>query len=132
MAKSKLISYVKIISKEQLKISEKKEAFQFLSDHGITVIKNSNYSKRQENKPVFWMNLHLISIDKDWDLVLNDQTECQLVYIHISADLLVMKAKGRQWLVIRNKPDRINPSILSEAFIDQRSKSDFPLSLSKR
>lgn len=125
MAKSKLIHAVKIISQEQLKISEKKETFQFLSDHGITVIKNSNYSKRQENRSIFWINPNLNSIDKDWDLVLNDQIECQLIYLHIPADSLVMQAEGRQGLVMRHKPDRIYLSISSETFIDQRSKCDF-------
>lgn len=131
-AKSKLIPAVKNSSKEQIEIREKKEAFQFLADHGITVIKNSNYSKRQENRPVFWINPHPNSIDEDWDLVLNDQIECQLVYMHIPAGSLVMKAEGKRGLVMRHKPDRIDLSISSETYIDQRSKCDFSCYIIKK
>ena len=124
-AKSKLISSVKNSSEEQIEIREKKEAFQFLAEHGIMVIKNSNYAKRQENRPVFRINPHLNSNDNDWDLVLNDQIECRLVYIHIPKGSFVMKTDGKQGLVMRHKPDRIDLAISSETFVDQRSNCDF-------
>ena len=124
-AKSKLIPSVKNSSKEQIEIREKKEAFQFLAEHRITVIKNSNYAKRQENRPVFRINPHLNSNDNDWGLVLNDQIECQLIYIHIPKGSFVMKTDEKQGLVMRHKPDRIDLSISSETFVDQRNNCDF-------
>lgn len=123
--KSKLIPSVKNSSKEQIEIREKKEAYDFLLTHDIKVIKNSNYSKRQDNKAAFWINPHLTSIEKDWDLVLNDQVEGYLVYMHIPAGSFTMKTEGKPGLVMRHKPDRIDLSISSESFIDQRSKCDF-------
>ena len=62
MSKSELIPSVKKSSQAQIEIREKKEAVQFLLDNGISVGKNTNYSKRQDNRPVFWINPRITAV----------------------------------------------------------------------
>lgn len=125
-SKSELISTVKNISSSQLEIREKKEAISFLSGQGITVGKNVNYAKRQDNKPVFWINPKVDAIDSDWDLILNNQFECEIIVIHIPAKTFTKKTNAREGLIARHdRPDKLDLAISSETLIDQRSKCDF-------
>ena len=123
--KTELISSVVNATDSEREIRVKKEAIEFLSKHGINVIKSSNYAKRQDNKPAFWINPQLTVIAEDWDLVLNNQIDCELIYLHIPAGSLTMKSENNPGLVMRHKPDRIDLFISSETFIDLRSKCDF-------
>lgn len=130
--KTEFISSVQNSTEDQLLIREKKEAIDFLEQNGFSLGKNINYSKRQDNKPAFWINPQLTAINEDWDLVLNDQTKCELIYMHIPAGSLVMKTDKNLGLVMRHKPDRIDLCISSETFVDQRSKCDFSRFIIKR
>ena len=113
-------------TQSQIEIREKREAIQFLAARGINVGKNTNYAKRQPNKPEFWLNPKTYAPDKDWDLVLNDQFKNKITVIHIPGGTFRMKSDGKTGLVARHdKPDRIDLNILTDVFVDRRSKCDF-------
>ncbi len=131
--KSEFISSVQNSTKDQLLIREKKEAIDFLKQNGLSLGKNINYSKRQDNKPVFWINPKTNALEKDWDLILNNQFENELILLHIPVNSLAMKTSVATGLVARHdKPDRIDLSISADNFIDQRSKCDFSRFITKR
>lgn len=131
--KTEFISSVQNLTKDQLSIREKKEAIDFLKQNGFSLGKNINYSKRQDNKMVFWINPKNYALEKDWDLILNNQFENEIILLHIPANSLSMKTSTYTGLVSRHdKPDRIDLSISADNFIDQRSKCDFSKFIIKR
>ena len=131
--KTELISSIKNCSEEQMEIRAKKEAIRFLENNGIIVGSNVNYSKRQDNKAVFWINPKTNCIDKDWTLILNDQFKNEIILIHIPVGTFNMKSESVQGLVTRHdKPNRIDLSISADSLIDQRSKCDFSTCQVKR
>lgn len=131
--KSDFISSIQNSTNDQLLIREKREAIDFLKQNGFSLGKNINYSKRQDNKPVFWINLKTNALAKDWDLILNNQFENEIILLHIPMNSLAMKTSISAGLVSRHdKPDRIDLSISADDLIDQRSKCDFSRFITKR
>lgn len=128
VAKAEFISTVKNSSKTQLEIREKKEALAFLNEHGISVGKNVNYSKRQDNKPIFWLNPNTNALKEDWDLILNNQFENELIVIHVPAMTFSMRTEKEGGLLSRHDlPSKIDLSISADTLVDQRSKCDFSI-----
>lgn len=133
MSKSELIPSVKKSSQAQIEIREKKEAVQFLLDNGISVGKNTNYSKRQDNRPVFWINPRITAIEKEWYIILNDQFESEIVVFCIPANTFAMKNDSGTGLVTRHDHNNIiDLSIATDSFVDTRSKCDFSPYIIKR
>ena len=124
---SDLIPSVKNSTPLQLEIREKKEAVQFLTEKGININKkNMNYAKMQANNTYFWLNPHIKSLKENWDLVLNNQFENELIVLHVPAGKLKLKSDFETGLVVRHdKPERIDLNILPNTLIDQRSKICF-------
>lgn len=132
-SKTEFISSVQNSTTDQLLIREKREAIDFLKQKGFSLGKNINYSKRQDNKPVFWINPKTNALATDWDLILNNQFENEIILLHIPMNSLAMKTSISSGLVSRHdKPDRIDLSISADDFIDQRSKCDFGRFITKR
>lgn len=131
--KASFISSVKNSSKNQIEIREKKEAMEFLRDNSITVGKNMNYSKRQVNKNEFWINPRSSSLEKEWDLVLNNQFQNEIIILHIPAGTFCMKSAEKQGLIARSdKPDVIDLNLIEDTLVDRRSKCDFSIYEIKR
>ena len=123
---AEFISSVKNSSKTQREIREKKEAVAFLIERGIEISKTMNYGKLQPNKPEFWLNPQTSVVEKDWDLILNNQEACELIFIHIPANTFSMRKAGKTGLIARHDlPKRIDLNINCETLIDRRSKCDF-------
>ncbi len=124
--KPELIASVKNSSKDQRELRDKKEVMNFLSENGITVSKNMNYAKRQEKRTVFWINPNTNVLEKDWDLVLNNQFDNEIIVLHIPAKSLQLKNGEIKGLIVRHdKPDKIDLTISDDTLVDQRSKCDF-------
>lgn len=118
-----LIPAVKNPSPEQIEIREKKEALIFLAENGISVGKNTNYAKRQENKNEFWLNPKTYALEKDWNIVLNNQYQNEIIVFHVPANTFKMKSGEKQGFVARpDKPDRIDMNIIEDTLVDRRSK----------
>ena len=121
-----LIPAIANSSSEQIEIREKKEAIDFLAENGIFVGKNTNYAKRQPNKYEFWLNPKTYAIEKEWDLVLNNQVRNEIIVIRVPANVFVIKSeKGHGFYVRSDKPDRIDLNINEDTYIDRRSKYNF-------
>ncbi|MBE6824745.1 MAG: GIY-YIG nuclease family protein [Ruminococcaceae bacterium] len=133
MSKTELIASIKNSSKDQVELRDKKEAIRFLIENGINVGKNMNYSKRQDNKNVFWINPRTNAIEKDWDLILNNQYENEIIVLHIPAGSFQLKSEVDNGLLVRHdKPDRIDLTISDDTLIDQRSKCEFSMYVVKK
>ena len=133
MSKTELIASIKNSSKDQVELRDKKEAIRFLIENGINVGKNMNYSKRQDNKNVFWINPRTNAIEKDWDLILNNQYENEIIVLHIPAGSFQLKSEEDNGLLVRHdKPDRIDLTISDDTLIDQRSKCEFSMYVVKK
>lgn len=121
-----LIASVVNSSEIQLAIREKSEAITFLSEKGYHVGKNVNYAKRQEKKPEFWINPNVKAIGKDWDLILNNQYDHEIILLHIPANAFTMRCDNMIGLVPRHdQPHKIDLTIDSDSLIDKRSKLSF-------
>lgn len=124
--KKGFIDSVKNSTKEQIEIRERKEAITFLEEQGNFIGKNVNYAKRQDNKEKYWINPKIHVVEKDWQLILNNQFENELILIFIPAGTFSIKTDKKHGLIARkDRPDRIELEISSETLIDQRSKCDF-------
>jgi len=131
--KTSLIPAVKDSSSEQIEIREKKEALAFLAENGVSVGKNVNYAKRQESRNEFWLNPKIYALEKDWDIVLNNQYRNEIIVFRVSANTFKMESKDSQGLIARpDKPDRIDMNIIEDTMIDRRSKYDFTPFIIKR
>ena len=125
-AKPTVIPTVKNSSKEQLEIREKKEAIQFLMDNEIQIGDNVSYAKRQKNRPIFWINPNINCIEKDWYIVLNNQFESEIIVIRVPGNTFSLKNKQRTGLVVRHdRPEKIDLTISTDSFVDNRSKCNF-------
>lgn len=123
---SELISSVVNSTESQRAIREKKEAIQFLSDNGLTVSKNVNYASRQERKEEFWINPNVKALEKDWDIILNNQYENEITVLNIPAGTFEMRSADKNGLAPRHdQPQKIDLTIDSGSLIDKRSKCDF-------
>ena len=132
-SKSELLSTVKKSSNTQIEIREKKEAIKFLLDNNVIVGTNVNYSKRQDNKSEFWLNPHINSIEKDWNLIFNNQIDSEIIVLFIPQGSFVLKNDVHSGLLVRHdKPNRIDLTIDSQTFVDKRSKMDFKPYIIKR
>lgn len=89
-------------------------------------VKNVNYAKRQEKKPEFWINPNVKAIGKDWDLILNNQYDHEIILLHIPANAFTMRCDNMIGLVPRHdQPHKIDLTIDSDSLIDKRSKLSF-------
>jgi len=104
-----------------------------LAENGVSVGKNVNYAKRQESRNEFWLNPKIYALEKDWDIVLNNQYRNEIIVFRVSANTFKMESKDSQGLIARpDKPDRIDMNIIEDTMIDRRSKYDFTPFIIKR
>lgn len=123
---TELISSVANTTESQRAIREKKEAIQFLSENGFSIGKNVNYAKRQDKNPEFWINPNVKAIEKDWELILNNQYDHEMILLHIPAGMFVIKSSSQKGLVLRHdQPKKIDLTIDAINLTDKRSKCDF-------
>ena len=102
------------------------EIIEFLRDQGIQIEKNANYASRQPNKEEFWLNPKTYALEKEWDLILNNQYRNVITVLHIPANTFQMREDAIKGLYARNdKPDRIDLNLTVDEFIDRRSKLNF-------
>lgn len=119
-AESKSVDY--ILSDVQ----GKSDAKDLLAQSGILIEHECNYAKRQKKRLEYWVNPKVTVVDEDWDLILNDQYEHELTYIHIPAKTFVMsKGKKNGFYARKDKPIYIDLNILVETLCDRRSGYDF-------
>ena len=107
-------------------VQGKADAKELLSQHGIIIEGEFNYAKRQKKRLEYWVNPKITVVDEEWDLILNDQYEREITYIHIPAKTFSM-SDGRKmgFYARKDKPIYIDLNILVETLCDRRSGYDF-------
>lgn len=114
-------------------IQGKNDAKEFLKQNGITIECECNYAKRQKKRMEYWINPKVTVVDKEWDLILNDQFEHEIYYFHIPAKSFRMSNRNIKGFFPRNdKPIYIDLNIIAESLCDRRSGNDFSPYLIKR
>ena len=104
----------------------KKEAINFLKDKGIDIGKYVSYAVRQENKDDCWANPNVEMLNKDWDVVLNNNIEKELVVLHVPQNSFDIRSEKRNGLLVRSdKTELIDLHIDVYNFHDVRSGLDF-------
>lgn len=102
----------------------KKEAVQYLESKGIVVGKDVTYAVKSENKEECWANPQKSLLEKDWDIIMNNNTDCELVVLHIPARSLVHEDTSVRGLYIRSDRDLLDLYINTNTFIDRKSGID--------
>lgn len=104
----------------------KSDAIKLLSENGIIIENECNYAKRQKNRFEYWINPRISVVTEEWDLILNNQFEKELIYIHIPANTFSLSDGIKKGLYVRkDKPIYIDLNILTETLCDRRSGCDF-------
>lgn len=114
-------------------IQGKSDAKELLSKNGFLIECECNYAKRQKKRLEYWVNPKVTVVDKEWDLILNDQFSHELTYLHIPAKAFKMSDGKNQGFYARNdKPIYIDLNIISTTLLDRRSGYDFSPYVVKR
>jgi len=107
-------------------IDGKSDAKSVLAENGIVIEGECNYAKRQKQRLEFWVNPKTTVVKEEWDLILNDQFQRELTYIHVPADTFELSTEKKNGLYPRkDKPIYIDLNIVEESMCDRRSGCDF-------
>lgn len=114
-------------SEKQREIRAKREAKAFLEKAGHTFEYYWNYGKLQELADIFWLNPKTDVLKDNWEIVLNDQENNELILLSIPANsITVNDARNIISLKTRNdKPDLIDLKIDKSTLIDKTSGYNF-------
>ena len=114
-------------------VQGKADAKALLAQNGFFIECECNYAKRQKNRDEYWVNPKISVVDEEWDLILNNQYEHELIYIHIPAKTFAMN-KGMQngFYARKDKPVYIDLNIIVDTLCDRRSGYDFSAYVVKR
>ena len=105
----------------------KSDAIKFLLENGVKLeSRHTTYAVRQDGKSECWANPQVTLLDEDWDIILNNNLEMELVLLHIPAKTFSVRNESHTGLVVRSdKQDLIDLWIDLETFIERRSGLDF-------
>lgn len=122
-----LIRTIDIKTKLAIGKRAKAEAIKFLAEQGIMLEnRTTTYAVRQEGKTECWANPQTYLLGGEWDIILNNNLDMELVLLHVPADKFVLKAEGIEGLLVRaDKPELIDLRVDLETYIERRSGLDF-------
>lgn len=107
-------------------VQGKADAKRLLEQYGIIIECECNYARRQKKRLEYWVNPKTTVVEQEWDLILNDQFEKQITYIHIPAQTFQMnKGNSTGFFERKDKPIYIDLNISTETLCDRRSGYDF-------
>lgn len=114
-------------------VQGKADAKELLKQNGIVIEGACNYAKRQKKRLEYWVNPKISVVDEEWHLILNDQFEQVLLYIHVPAKTFKMsKGNKKGFYARKDKPIYIDLNIIVETNCDRRSGYDFSPYIVKR
>lgn len=120
---SSLINSVVTSTKDQIEIRAKREALAFLKDNSVILGECINYAKRLETKEEFWVNPRTEVLEKDWNLVLNNQYKKEITVLTIPAYTFQLNDDGQEGFYVRaDKNFYIDLRIEEQGLVDKRSK----------
>ncbi len=104
----------------------KTEAINYLNEHGVIIDKSATYSVLLDDGSAFWANPRTNLLDVDWDIILNDNANMELIVMRIPKKSLRLATTDENGLLVRaDKPEQIDIKIDSQSYIDKRSGVDF-------
>lgn len=128
-----LINTIDIKTKLALGKRAKTEAITFLNENGVAIDKTATYSVLPDDKSAFWANPKTNLLEKDWDIILNDNSKMELVIMRVPAHTLKLATETESGLLVRaDKTDQMDIKIDPESFKDKRSGVDFSSYIIKR
>ncbi len=128
-----LINTIDIKTKLALGKRAKTEAITFLNENGVAIDKTATYSVLPDDKSAFWANPKTNLLEKDWDIILNDNSKMELVIMRVPAYTLKLATETEPGLLVRaDKTDQMDIKIDPGSFIDKRSGVDFSTYIVKR
>lgn len=111
----------------------KAEAVKYVKDSGVSLEKNINYAVLQEGKNLWWINPNVTCLNKNWNLLLNDTINSEIIVLLIPANELHLSSEKQAGLQARkDKPQNIELKISVKSLIDTVSKTDFSRFIIKR
>lgn len=111
---------------KQIDLRAKREGADFLTAQGVKLLKNLSYAKLQETKNTFWVNPRVGMLEKDWDLILNNQISRTIYLLRIPSNTFRSSLNEEGTLLVRkDKAYYVDLNIDSNSFIDKRSKISF-------
>ena len=133
--KQPLIETMAQSSERDRYIRSKAETIKFLESQNIKINKSAcTYARCQDNKKFYWMNPRVEYIEKNWDIILNNQHENEIILMRVPKNTF-KKSNTREdgYLLIRkDKPIYLDVHITSETFTDLKSNIDFSKYIVKR
>lgn len=103
----------------------KAEAIQFVKNNGVDLEKTINYAVLQDGKNTYWMNPNVSCLTKDWNLILNNTHESELIVLRIPAGTFSVNSGKKDLKTRKDQPKRIDLKLSVDSLIDSVSKNDF-------
>lgn len=110
----------------------KKEAMDFLKAQGIALEKNVTYAVKSEDKDECWANPQVSLLQENWDIILNNNSECELILLHIPANALSYGEHDPNGLLVRSDRKLLDLYISTQTFVERKSGKDFSKYIVKR
>ncbi len=103
----------------------KTEAISFAKSKGYVFGKMVSYANKQD-KGYFWINPRCDVLKEEWDIVLNDSQNMELIMIHVPANTFRLRSGNEGHLFVRSDvPYRIDQRIGLPSLMDLRGDADF-------
>ena len=121
------IETIKAKTKNSIDIRNKRETLQYLNEKGFSFNKKACTYARLGDKGLFWMNPRVEYVDENWDIILNNQIDNEIIIIHIPKNTFkAVSASSDDGLLIRkDKPYQLDITISNDDLTDTRSKINF-------
>lgn len=104
----------------------KSEAIDYIRKQGVSLSDTITYASYNSSGKHFWMNPYTSCLSENWNIVLNDTENSELIIFLISSSTLSLASGNNKGLVVRkDMPNRIDLKLSPESFIDKRSGTDF-------
>lgn len=118
---------------EEIEIRAKSEARNLLKEHGIVIGKYYSYSKYLQSTNSFWMNPKVEFLNHDWDIVLNNQVEKELIVLRIPSNTYQISSSGQTGFIVRkDKPYYLDMRFDKNATVEKNSRIPVSTHIIKR
>ncbi|MCR5204591.1 MAG: GIY-YIG nuclease family protein [Lachnospiraceae bacterium] len=122
-----LIDVTSVNVKLSLGKRTKTEAIKYASENGVKLAsKNTSYAVLRPDKGYFWINPRIKVLESDWNVILNDTANSELVILSVPANTFDDDNKSNMGLKVRkDKPDLLDIKISREKLTDTVSGLSF-------
>lgn len=125
--KDTFIPNLPVKSDKEIEIRAKSEAINFVEKNGIKLSKYRSFARLQEKKNTFWINPSQTYTEKDWNLILNNQTERKIIVLFVPPNTFekTFESKQGKLIIRRDRQIYLDINIDAKTLIDERSNCSF-------